>query len=159
VSEYDIITVLVVVLTLAVSAILGGFILSKFQSTGVFNSSPQAQQIINQNANVFPSLFDSIIGFSIIGLSLVVILSAFYIQSQPAFFVGGVIFLIILVVLSSFLGNAYYKFASSTVLNSYANNFPITYWLFENLPLISLVIGIILAVVMYGKTSSVNPYG
>jgi uncharacterized membrane protein len=123
----------------SLSALIGTFLLNKVSDSNVFPSNSTSQQII---------------GFLLIGLSIITILTAFYSPSQPAFFGISLVILIILIIFSSMLGNVYFQFASNSQLASYSNSFPTAYYIFEHLPFISLIIGIILAVVMYGKTNS-----
>lgn len=97
--------------------------------------------------------FDYMVVFFAFGLAIFSIISAFYIRSHPAFFGISVLLLAVLIFASAQVTNILDKFITTTEFATVANNFPYVVALTRNLPMFTLVVGILIAIVMYGKPS------
>lgn len=95
--------------------------------------------------------FDYMIVFFAFGLAIFSIISAFFIRSHPAFFGISVFLLAIEIFAAAQVTNILDKFITTTEFATIANNFPYIVTLTRNLPIFTLVVGILIAVVMYGK--------
>lgn len=93
--------------------------------------------------------FDWVLILMVGGMMVVVIVGASQINAHPIFFVGGLIFLIVLVMVSAQFTNMFMAFVENTTIAPYANQFAYTVQFHQNLPLIALMYAIVVFVVMY----------
>jgi len=115
--------------------------------------TPHAQYVINRGLETF-SMFDYMFLFYTIGIGLFVIVSSFFIDTHPVFFVFGVLLLLpIIIFMGAQISNIFYEFATADVMASVANQFPYTVIIMSNLPTYFLLIGLLIAIVMYVKPS------
>lgn len=94
--------------------------------------------------------WDSFVIILVIGLYMVTLISAYFIQTHPIFFGIAFIFLIVSIIVSAQITNIYIDFATSndTITNA-ANQFPYMLLFFTNLPTILTSMGAGLLIVLY----------
>lgn len=97
-------------------------------------------------------LFDYGVLLLAVGASLFSIISAYYVRSHPIFFIFSMIMLSIVIMFSAVVTNVLYAFVTATPIVVIANSFPYSVILITNLPLFSLIVGILIAIAMYGKS-------
>lgn len=94
-------------------------------------------------------------GLLFIGASISAIIGAILVRSHPAFFFLSIIILILEVIIGVVFSNIWYNIITNANLAGALAQFVVIDWFMSYLPLISLVISLVIAVVMY----AVNPYG
>jgi hypothetical protein len=97
-------------------------------------------------------MFDYIFVIVAFGLSLAAIAMAFLVRSHPAFFIATWLALVFTVFFGIIFGNLYYAFATSEAMVSAANQFPLIYTIFSNLPTFALVVSATIAIVIHAKS-------
>ena len=152
-SFIDIFFVAIMLIILAVTVVTGYFIFNQFndnvQASDDF--SAQAKTVSAANAGNFLAVFDKFFLFGIIGLTIGLIVGATLLNTHPAFFLGAVILLGFLVFFAAVMSNTYEDFANDPTISTYADDFVILPWVFENLPKIFVVVGILMLVALFAK--------
>lgn len=101
-----------------------------------------------------PKLLDFLVFFTFVAFFIGLIISSIYIDVNPAVLIVFIVFLIIAVLLSGQVSNAYNQFVHDDALSVTAEGFPLTNMLIggKYFPIIILVVGAIVVVILYGKT-------
>lgn len=149
-SVLDIITIGVIVLIFSISLIIGSYVWGEITDTPVFKENVHANATINQVSNIMFS-FNGLYPYILIGLFLMVLISAYYIETHPIFFVISIGFLAIGIFTSGILVETFNSFASKPTFGAVTNQYPLIVQTWQNMPVIMLVMGSILMVVMYAK--------
>jgi len=149
-------------LPVIISLLLGGamtILLVFFVVSEITNNFPATETdalYVLQKGVSAVNVFDYMFVFFAVGLGMFSVISAFFIDSHPIFFILSVIILIPIVILTSAqMTNAFDAFISTSVFSSVANSFPYTVLLMRNLPLFCLILGILVAIVMHGKSGGI----
>lgn len=155
----DVIYIPIVMLITAVFILVGYLLISnidtKFQEAG--GLSTEGQAIISESESSYKDLWDGIFGFVFVGLSIAAVIGASLIDVHPVFFVLSIILLIAFIMVTAILSNSYYSLASNAAFSSFAEDFKIMYYLMTHLPFYTLIEGLLIGVVLYGKARS-SPY-
>lgn len=140
--------------------IIGLFII---MGKGVFdtiNSDLQAGDILDSDSkdqlqdfnDRYVSIFDYMALFIMFGLYLFLLVSAYYLDTHPVYFILGIIFTIISFVLAGLLNNIFFDMVESNALSSTANQFTIIPFLMNNLLPILVFMAASVVIVMYAKS-------
>jgi glucan phosphoethanolaminetransferase (alkaline phosphatase superfamily) len=93
-----------------------------------------------------------------IGMFIAMIILAFMIRTHPALFIPYILLMVITIVVSVAISNAYYAFSlEETLASTISAKFPIADYLMRNLPLEIGIFGIVLLIIMYSKTQEGLP--
>lgn len=95
--------------------------------------------------------FNTLYPFLLIGLIVMVIISAFTIQSHPVFFFVSIILLGVVILLGSVFSNIFQQITTNENFGTTEDNFNIVSLIMENLPLIITVIVFLTLIVMWAK--------
>lgn len=109
-----------------------------------------SKTIIQTGVNSF-SQFDYMFLFFAVGLCMFSVVSAFFVNSHPVFFIFSMILLGIIVMVSAMVTNVFYEFATTSQFSSVALSFPFITTFMLYLPVICLVVGLLIAVVLHAK--------
>lgn len=148
-SMLDIPIIIAVLAGGIIAVILGAYVLGEFSSAWTFGGDTQT--ILDAGINAF-NVFDYMIVFFAVGVSLFSVASAFFIRTHPIFFIFSVVLLGIVIMFSAQVSNALDIFLTVPLLAATVNDFPLTLTLARNLPFFSLIVGIMIAIAMYGKS-------
>ena len=164
-SLFDVIFFLIVAGIVMVTVVISYSVLGAFNSNtdvqtmlNQTDTTGQAQHALNQGV-VALNTFDAGIAFFILMSGLITIGLATMTGSNPVFFFGSLIILIVIVAVSAIISNVFVTILSADQLATTSNNFPITMALLGIYPTICLVISIIVAIVSYSRPSSVRSFG
>jgi len=147
----DLIVVVIVVLTFSICTFFGLTILTAFRNTmDTMNASTQTQTILNTTDTTLKN-FDYAFVFLFFGLIVAVIIGAFTIKVHPALFFVSIFVLTFIVILSGQFYNIFYEFTIASELQTAASNFTLMENIWENMPLIIMVTGIVVIIVLYAK--------
>lgn len=137
---------LALTLTLAISAVTASTILGSIQDA---TNNNQIKQEPLQEAQTALGVFD--IGIVVVNASfyLAGIILGTRIRSNPVFAIPSIIFMGVGVWLSSEIANIYYLFGQTPQIAQYASNFTLTSTFMQNLPLITLGLSTVLAIVLF----------
>lgn len=141
------------VLPLFVAGILSYYIITLLEGTGL--AVGFAVPFLNTIKNIV-TVFDEIAIFAFTVSFGAVILRSFRLNISPIFGAIGLLLLPIIVYAAAFTSNIAGFFTSITFLQGAANQFPLTYSLFQNSAAISAGLGLIVLLVMVGGGMVVN---
>lgn len=120
-----------------------------------WSSSPNIPQvskdIINLQATRHRPVWDNWMILAVLGYIIAIIITAMAIRSHPVF--GGIAFfiLVILGIISVYLSNAYFSFATGAGITSAASMFTKTQFVMDNMPYFVVGLGILFVIVLYSK--------
>ena len=146
----ELFTILIVLFVLIISVMFTFQFVKQFQSNEIVTSSGLNMNITQYGVDAIKS-FDSIIIFLLIVFTIWVIVASFYIQTNPIFFVIGVLGLIPIIIMSGYLSNMYNSFVDTGNFNDFTQNFTTIPSLMERLPYFILIIGVLIIIALYAK--------
>ena len=114
--------------------------------------TPIANASITNLESRFSNTFDGSFGLIFILLWIATLVSAFFIDTNPAVFIISMTLLVILLVSAGFLGNAFGEIIDDTIFSSTGDKFPIMSFIMTHLVTFILLIGGSVGLVLYGKT-------
>lgn len=146
----ELILAMVILLAFALVVILGQTFLTNMKTTAGPMLNPTANSILD---NVITGFYTFDTGFLILtaGLFLALLVSAFYIQTNPVFFIVFLIMLILDVFFSPTISNIFLEFGANPSVSGVVNNYPMIIQVFQNLPVIILVFGVLTMVILYAR--------
>lgn len=102
-------------------------------------------------------LFDGALALLFVGLIIVALLSAFFVNSHPAFAILGILFMLCLIPITGALNNAFMSFIADSNISSAVTAFPLLIGIMSNLPAIALLMQFLVIIVIYMKNRN-NQY-
>ena len=120
------------------------FVLSLFIYIGYilltnFTGSAIDGEIIQKGIASY-SYFDYLPITMIVSAGIASLISGYYIKTHPLFFIISVIITIFIVIYSAGVANLFLAFADEAVVSTATAEFDLTVWVFQNLPLLILVV-------------------
>lgn len=156
----DIMSLIVVVVIIFVFAIIGVVFTKVFKdSIEELNKTPEFQDSSNiqhafNTASEGTKYLDYAFIFLFFALSIGLIISSIYIKTHPAFFVVFLIGWLIAIVLAAVFANVYVEVTNQTELQETSSLFKYTTNMIQILPMLIFVVGLIVAVILYGKAKN-----
>jgi len=144
----DFIYIIAALFIAAIAIVVSYVVVSIADSTNVFDSDPGGTYAMEQATKTAKS-FDNMILFVIVGLSLFVLIGSAMVYHHPAFFIVGIIMLIISVVVAAGISNAFYLFTEQPVISTASLEYPKIVYLMNHLPLYIAFMGIASSIAMY----------
>lgn len=128
----------------------------------IFKGLDSALKENNMNSTVYEStatnmekmftFFDAMIPLALILSLLSIVISSFFIDTHPAFFIVSVFVSVFVIILTAVFGNFFQHFINATeTMASTSTNFPMMSWLSENLMIFASVGVVIVLVALYAK--------
>lgn len=154
----ELVTILIVVFALTVTILVVGKIIFAFND-GVQRMNnkdiPDAAKSISQTiTNKTPSILDNFLFMIMIVIYLVALISAWFIDTNPVFFVISVIILIIVLIIAGIIQNANEAILSAEAFSDIALLYPKMIFIGQNLFKIISGMGILLLASLYAKSRS-----
>lgn len=144
----DFFYIMVILFVSIVTLLVSLYITQTIDDMGLFNEYDEAQESINWTKTALMG-FDSAIFLIIIGFSIFVIASSYFVWSHPAFFFLGLIILCIAVIVGSIESNIYEDLRTTDQLAATAANYPKANFIMANLPIYIAVMGTLALVIGY----------
>jgi len=161
-SLYDVIFLLAATFVILIAAIFTYYIVNEVQNdVGVqtqFNATGTSLTYFDQGKTAL-NAFDYGVATFIFITGLATIALATMINSNPVFFFGSFIVLIVIVGVSAILANTAIEIVSVDALSATVAQFPISMLVLSFYPHICLIISALVAIVQYSKTSSITSGG
>ena len=104
----------------------------------------------------FPTWMDNAFLFATILLWVFIIVSSMVVDSHPAFFIISVILIIFALGMVMMLSNTFEEFAADSEYTGLNTDFPITYWIMDNLLILVIIMGASVLVTLYGKNKFIG---
>jgi len=120
--------------------------------SGLFTTDPAAQTAVNQGEQSLLNM-DNMLLFVIIGLSLYVLIGAYFSTNHPAFFIFGVILLAVAVTIAAVLSDAYGTLTGNAEVASQIGGFVKIAFLMNKLPIYLAFMGFVTSICMYAGYS------
>ncbi len=151
-SVFDIPFIIVFMFIFATTIIVSFTLINGYNDVMQTTDIPYDVSNYTQSGITAVGTFDS--GFVLLlgGLIISTILSAFFIQSHPAFFIVSLIALAIFIAIAVIFSNLYEEVETSAELSSSAANYPLISNIMSNLPIIVVAIGVGILIALYAKT-------
>lgn len=148
-----IISLIVIMFILGISAILFSKVF--LATTGELKTQPEfssntisAIETVEGKTN---PLLDYAFFFSFIAIVIGLIISSIYIDTNPALMIIFIIVLVVAVVLAGIFANVFTSIAGSSEISSTYASFPLTNIIITHFPLLVFAVGLIVAIILYGK--------
>jgi hypothetical protein len=150
-STLDLLELIVIFFAFSVISIISLYLMTEFNAgvQGMFTSNV-SYDVLNQTVDTMKG-FDAAGVFVFFGIATGIIISAFLIKSHPVFFVISIFVLAFVIVVAAQISNVFIEFGRADEIIASANEFSLTIQIFNNLPTIIMVLGIIVSIVMYAK--------
>jgi len=147
------ITILVVVFAMAILAVIGYNLFDEVNTDIQSNTefSNESKTAMSSVYDRYDNIMDSAIVFVFLGLVLFAIISAFFIDTHPIFFIVSVILLIAVFVISISLGNVYTEIITDSQFSTLAADFVMTNWIFRHILELIIAVGFLLTIVLFVK--------
>jgi len=146
-----IITILSIALTLVIAKHLFFKIGDAFEEGDL--ATPESNQVFEDMAVSFP-IFDGAMAFVLIGLTIGLVITSFFIKTHPIFMVINIVGLIFLVFIAAVLSNFFNEVVTTTELSdtiSRGGELSNTKFIMDKLPWICAIVVFLSTVVMYSK--------
>ena len=121
------------------------------KATDIIANDTKAVTQITKVETSFVPLVSNIFLFIFFGSIFGIIISSFFINTHPGFFIFFLIATIIVIVITAIISNVITSFGESAELVSTWNLYPGIQAIVNNLPLIILVVAIIVAVILFAR--------
>jgi hypothetical protein len=149
-----IITLLIILFIIGLTSILFSKVflqaLGEFKTQeGLGNNTINTIETVEQKTIPF---LDYFFLFSFIAILIGLIISSIYIDTNPAIVIIFVVALIIILVLGGIFANIFTEIGEESEIASTYNEFTYTKMIFNSLPLLILFTGVVIAVILYGKS-------
>lgn len=141
-------------LTIIVSYVIISDVNDAVQASDTFDAT--AKNVSSGLKTGFLEMADGFILVALIALGIGVFVSASLLNTHPFFFIAGVVVMGIVVTIGAVLSNAYEEFASDPAISSYANDFTILPFIFQNYPFIMVGLGALLIIGLFAKNRGVE---
>lgn len=131
-------------------------VVSEMKTQDHFQNNTAAQESFTAVEQKTIPFLDYLIMFSFISIIIGLIISSIYIDTHPAFFVVFIIILIFAIILAGIFSNVMNEIGSTSELSSTYSQFKFTSLIINHFPLMIFVVGMIVAIVLYGKSRGGN---
>jgi hypothetical protein len=124
----------------------------------VNDAGPMLSNPDNVNSNLFAKAdtalksLDYMFIFIIVGLTIMLIISAFSIQSHPIFFFISLIALVVIIIISAQFSNVFHDITHADEFINSSNQFSLINKVMDKLPFYITLMVIITLIVLYGKS-------
>lgn len=149
----DLFFILLVITVTGIVFITGWMAMSKVNDK--FQAGDQLSQsgkdIMQDSSDNYVASLDGVFLTLFIAMYLGSILLAFNIDAHPAFFFLSIIIFAVLVLITAVMANAFWEFTNNAEVISYASDFTIIPFIFNNLVQVFIVMGFGLAGVIFAK--------
>lgn len=117
------------------------------QADASFNAEAKAS--LQTVADHYATNWDAIFAMTVVLLWVFLLVTAFFVDTHPIFFIITAILLIALFVTVPIIANAYMDYADETTV--YSADFPVMNWVFSHLVIVIIVMAFSAGVVLYAK--------
>lgn len=113
--------------------------------------APIAKNIALEQSQNYDDFWDGAIMFAMVMLWLAGLITSFFIDSHPIFFVVTILGLIAVFYVGALMANEYQEFINEDEFVSYQANYPMTNWVMSNLLPVIIIMGFSFTFALYAK--------
>ena len=152
-------TTIIILVAIMLGLAIGSIIFSKVfvditeELKAVPEFSNKSVETIETAQTQAPKLLDFFVFFVLIAFFIGLIIASIYIDINPAVMIVFIVALVIAVLLAGQISNVFDEFATHPELTSTVSEFPMTSMILGSyFPIIILVVGMVVIVILYGKS-------
>lgn len=146
----DIIYISVFLFVFALVLVLSKSIMTDFNDSNMFHSDT-AKEVFSENYNDYDGLFNSIFLMVVIGMSIGIVVSAFFINTHPLFYFVAIFIFAISMMISAIFSNTFSEITSDSILSASISGLPFVSHILAYFPYFMLIISIMIAILLYAK--------
>ena len=144
----DLFLVVSIMVAFGISILVSDLILTRFEAATDDNV---ANQTILAKGQTTIGIFDLNFAFVLIGVGIMLFVTAFLVNSHPVFLPLNLIIYIILIFISALFSNVFITFAESDAMITTANEYTNMIFIWRNLPFILTIMAGVNLIVMFAK--------
>lgn len=110
-----------------------------------------SKDLMQEAYDQYPSMWDDIIIIAFVGMWLFALISAFFIDTNPLFFIVSAVLLILLLIFVVYISNGAYDIFIDGDFETYYSQFPKTAFIFENMLVVMIVVGASILLTLYAR--------
>ena len=146
-------TVIILLFVFIIGAVIVSLLTSEVENFIVEDEalSDSEKAMVTNMTSSTPQFLDSVFIFAMVALMIAMIISSLFIDTHPIFFIISLILLVAVLIVAAVISNTWSDFASDGDLSSYADKFPMSGFVMNNLVEVIVVFAMIIALVLYLK--------
>lgn len=150
----DTLAAIVLIFGAAVAVLICAFVINALHTDATVTSTlgNESTAYLQTGENVM-FMFDILLIFVYFGSVAASVITSFFVRSHPVFFVVGIMYMLIIVAITSVFSNAYIELGSQAGLDAIANQFQWIYFFFLHLPKIAFISMLAIAIALHGKAA------
>jgi len=154
-AVFDLIIVVIILFVLALAAVFGAYVYDELndeiQNDADFSAqAKESAQFVDTN---YSNWFDNVIITVLIFLWILLLVTSFLIDAHPVFFIVTVLLLIVVFIAGMAMANSYAELTSDSELSGFAANMPKTAFVFDNLLIVLIIMGLTASLSLYAKSN------
>lgn len=166
-SMFDILVLTVVLLVFSISMLFGATLWANISPSlnQTFTASSPTGTLDSNTAYVMQSTdssmlaLDSLFIFLAFGSFVAVLITSYFVESHPIYFVLSLFMLLFSVGLTALFSNIFGEFQTSPLISSAASNYPFLEMFWLNAPTVILIFGAVTAIIILARIKGRNNYG
>jgi hypothetical protein len=144
-----VVSVAVVIALFILYAIFQGGLKPQLQSVlGTGQNANTVNTILNSGSRSLDTLNNGLM-FIYFAMATAIIIGAFLVQATPIFFIAGIFFVAIDILIATIMRNVFFTVMQTSFLAPYLNQYPYLVILVEGYPIITFIIAIIVLIVTF----------
>jgi len=149
-SAFDVIYIIIILFIIALLTLVAVKVYNEWAEKSTEKLTSKVSGVALQKADDTLSALDGIFAFVIVMLFILVFISAFTINTHPAFFIITLIILIIAIILAVVFSNIYEQVSIEDLVEE-GERFVVMGYLMGKLPFIALIAIVVVIVILYAK--------
>lgn len=153
----DILAAVGTLLMLCGAIFFGALFTQEFQTAALESGHLEgdaAQALVKTRDTI--RMFNWMFPFILVGLYIVMLVSAYFIYTHPIYMVLSIVALVFVVIITGAFTDMFNQFAGHEAFTGVIGDFTIIVTAWQNMPFIALVMGISVIIVMFAKWRSMN---
>ncbi len=150
-SLIDLFLIIIIIFSFAIVFLFAGFIMTEFKNVVNESDVPLNITYFEKGEQALQG-FDSGLVIIAFGGLIAIIIAAFMNKIHPIFFIPAFIVFLILILIAPIFTNVFDAIATSDTLVDTANDYSLMVTFMRNIPIFALVGGIMVMIVLYGKS-------
>lgn len=155
-TEVLILVIVLLVIAIAIPIIYYAFDLVATDMSTEFtrDNETASNDIIVENRDAYPSVWDAGIIFFFFGCWFAALITSFFLDSNPIFFIISIFFLICSMSAIIIIREFWIELTNMSTFSFFETTFPLTYWLMSNIYTTSIIVTCSVLIALYAKWSS-----
>lgn len=152
----DLFYLMIILVVVVITAVVCFLVVNVLEDEGFYDLINVSGVDIKATMDTSFEILDYGIPFSFVLSCLFITIAVYFIRSHPIFFVASMLIMVVVIFVTAPIVNMVVNVLSADELVAYSNQFPITVAFVQNLPVIVLMFGIMIAISLYAKPGESN---